>query len=327
MSPFYISEPHIYLSLLMRTLTATLKTMRWKIFILLLLLPLSLLAGIYYYKVDALLWHLWKTNVMQNIYDGTSLKLDSYQVAIEAKEITGIGDDLSGLTYNTETNTLFSVLNGNPLIIELDLSGEVLRTIRVEGVRDMEGITHVDGNRYVVADEYDQRLISLEINDDTEVLDAAQARQISLGITSSGKANKDFEGVSWDERNERLLVVKERNPLSIVEITGFVETGDSQNGLRISQIEPSVFSNLKLRDFSSVTYHDQSGHLILLSDESRMAAEYDFKGRAVSALALWRGFHGLKETVPQAEGIAIGPDNRIYIVSEPNLFYVFTPGD
>jgi uncharacterized protein YjiK len=311
----------------MGTLTATLITMRWKILILSLLFPLTLMAGIYHYKVDALLWHLWKTHVIQHIYDGASLDLDNYQAVIQAKEISGISNDLSGLTYNTETNTLFSVLNGNPLIIELDLNGEVLRTIKVEGVRDMEGITHVDGDRYVVADEYYQRLILLEINDRTESIDATQARQISLGITSSGRKNKDFEGVSWDERNERLLVVKERNPVSIVEISGFVETGDSKNGLRVSQIEPSVFSNLKLRDFSSVTSHDDSGHLILLSDESRMAAEYDFKGRSVSALALWRGFHGLKESVPQAEGIAIGPDNRVYIVSEPNLFYVFAPGD
>jgi uncharacterized protein YjiK len=29
--------------------------------------------------------------------------------------------------------------------------------------------------------------------------------------------------------------------------------------------------------------------------------------------------------VPQAEGIAVGPDKRIYIMSEPNLLYVFRP--
>ncbi len=58
-----------------------------------------------------------------------------------------------------------------------------------------------------------------------------------------------------------------------------------------------------------------------------MAVEFDEDGQAISALALWRGFHGLKNNVPQAEGIAIGPEGQIFIVSEPNLFYVFSPPD
>jgi len=308
----------------MNTIITSLKSTRSILVVVVTLLLLSILIAIYTYKLDALVLHLWKTHVIQKIYEESSLKLDSYRVSIEAKTITGIDDDVSGLTYNKETNTLFSVLNGKPLAVELDPQGNVLRTIEVLGVRDMEGITHVDGNRYVVVDEYYQKIILIEIGDDASIVDATNAPQISLGITSTGK-NKDFEGVSWDERNERLLVVKERNPLSILDITGFVENTQTNSKIRISQIEPSVFSNLKLRDFSSITYHDPSGHLVLLSDESRMAAEYDFKGNAVSALALWRGFHGLKKSVPQAEGIAIGPDNSVYIVSEPNLFYVFSP--
>jgi uncharacterized protein YjiK len=39
--------------------------------------------------------------------------------------------------------------------------------------------------------------------------------------------------------------------------------------------------------------------------------------------ACFRGFHGLKQTVPQAEGVALDDDGTVYIVSEPNLFYVF----
>jgi uncharacterized protein YjiK len=89
------------------------------------------------------------------------------------------------------------------------------------------------------------------------------------------------------------------------------------------QSESAAF---QLRDFSSVTYHDITGHPVILSDESRLAVEYSSDGQPISMLALWKGFHGLEKNVPQAEGIAIGPDNRLYIVSEPNLFYVFNPG-
>jgi uncharacterized protein YjiK len=31
----------------------------------------------------------------------------------------------------------------------------------------------------------------------------------------------------------------------------------------------------------------------------------------------------LQKTVPQAEGIAMDDDGTMYLVSEPNLFYVF----
>lgn len=296
---------------------------RWAILALIISLPLGLLAMVYSYKADALLRHLINTFVLHQRYEGSTLNLEKYRVDIEAKEIAGIDDDLSGLTYNIETNTLFSVLNGHPLIVEIDLEGKLLRKIEVRGVKDMEGITHVEGNRYVVADESDQKLLLLEIGSEIDVLDAADAPQLSLGITANG-SNKDFEGVSWDDINRRLLVVKERNPLSIFEVTGFVDGGQQQN-LNVSKITPDKFSNIKLRDFSSITYHDASGHLVLLSDESRMAAEYDFEGNAIGALALWQGFHGLQKSVPQAEGIAIGPDKRVYIVSEPNLFYVFKP--
>lgn len=308
----------------MNTISTSLKTMRYKLAMTLSLLLLASLIAIYHYKLDALLLHVWKSHIMPSIYQTSSLGLDNYRVSIEGKPILGIDDDISGLTYNKDSNTLFSVLNGKPLVVELDLSGQVLRTIEVKGVRDMEGITHVEDNRYVVVDESDQKIILLELTEGMELVDASQAPQISLGLTATVN-NKDFEGVSWDERNQRLLVVKERNPLSILDITGFVEGPSTKSGLRISQIAPSVFSNLKLRDFSSITYHDPSGHLVLLSDESRIAAEYDFEGQALGALALWRGFHGLKKSVPQAEGIAIGPDNSVYIVSEPNLFYVFKP--
>ncbi|MCY1187803.1 putative protein YjiK [compost metagenome] len=51
--------------------------------------------------------------------------------------------------------------------------------------------------------------------------------------------------------------------------------------------------------------------------------ELNADGRPISTLSLLRGMHGLKRTVPQAEGVAMDNEGSLYLVSEPNLFYVF----
>src|SRR5690606_10065105 len=105
-------------------------------------------ASIYYSKLEALGWNLWKTHSRSS--QASSLNLNDYQASLQTVAISGV-DDVSGLTYNLETNTLFTVLNKEPLLLELSLAGEILRKVRIEGVGDMEGITHISGNRYVIA--------------------------------------------------------------------------------------------------------------------------------------------------------------------------------
>jgi uncharacterized protein YjiK len=278
-----------------------------------------LITAAYYFRLEALGWYFWHASKPA---DGLDLK--SYQVEIDGLPITGL-ENASGLTFNTERNTLFTVLNKESQIVEVDVRGKVLRKIEVTGVDDMEGITHLSDNRYVIADERDNRLLEVKIDNDATQLDATHSKKLRLGINPSG--NKNFEGVSWDDNKNRLLVAKERDPKYILSVTGFFNApAGVPLDIQIKQVE--AFDGAirwSLRDLSSVTYHSKTGHLLLLSDESRLIKEYDEAGKAIGALALWRGFHGLKHHVPQAEGIAVGPDGRIYIMSEPNLLYVFKP--
>ncbi len=277
---------------------------------------------LHYLHLDVLLWHSWRAQQAPERHD--SLALDDYRVDLQAKVIEGLDDDVSALTFNPQTGTLFAVLNGEPLLVELSLDGQLLRKVRVNGVRDMEGLTHVADNRFVIAEERSQRLIEVELADDATELDVSGAPSLSIGLDLNG--NKGFEGLSWDQRQQRLLVVKERDPLRVLAVSGFVGApSGAPIDVRIEELKGPDSCWLFMRDLSSLSLHDGTGHLLLLSDESHMLVEYDEHGHPRSLLGLWRGMHGLQQTVPQAEGLAMDGQSRLYLVSEPNLFYRFVP--
>lgn len=290
----------------------------------LLLILLLAAAALHFLHLDSLLWHAWRLGA-QPPHAG-ALQLGDYRVDIEGREIIGLDDDVSALTYNSESKTLFAVLNGQPLLVELSLEGELLRTARVNGVHDMEGLTHVAGNRYVVAEERAQRLLVLDVPQDAQEIEVTSAPSLTIGLDLNG--NKGFEGLSWDDREKRLLVVKERDPLRVLAVTGFVDApADEPMAVDIEELKSPGSPRLFMHDLSSLSMHDETGHLLLLSDESHMVVEYDETGEPLSLLGLWRGMSGLQHTVPQAEGLAMDEQQRLYLVSEPNLFYRFTPGE
>lgn len=286
----------------------------------LLALLLSVVGVVWYYRLIPLVWY-W--NGIPDHAPG-SLKLSEYRVTLEAHPIAGITANASALTYNGETDTLFTTINNPPQIVELTREGTVLRKLPVAGVDDLEGITHIEGNLFALIDERKQQIVRVEIDADTRHLDAQGAPRLGLGILQSG--NFGFEGVTWDEKNHRLLVAKEKRP-RVFEIRGLPNLMDRQDdgemNLQIHEWQPKQPFQYFLRDLSSLSSDDQSSRILLLSDESRLLVEYSAEGELVGLMPLWRGWHGLTAFVPQAEGVTVGRDGTVYLISEPNLFYRF----
>lgn len=292
-----------------------------KISLLLLVLGGAVLIS-YVLRLDALVLFLLPHSV-DRPSDVAGFQLSGYRVSIDAKPLPGL-TDASGLTYHAPTNTLFAVLNQEPLIIQLSLSGDILRKIRVDGAADMEDITHVRDQIFVLVDESKNRMFMVDLSQADSRGGLAAVRKISLGFDKN--VNRNFEGVSWDAVNGRLLVAKEKEPKRLLEIRGFADI-DSCNSIEIRDIGESYPRLVALRDLAAVSFHEPSSHLLVLSEESKLILEFDGKGRHVSSLLMWRGFHGIQHTVPQPEGLAVGPDDTLYVISEPNLFYVFKPSN
>lgn len=249
--------------------------------------------------------------------------LDRYRAVIQAQPIDGLDDDVSALTFDPERKTLFTVTNARSELIELSLEGRILRRVTLVGFGDTEAVEYVGPNSYVITDERQQRLIRVRLDDDTRTLDASQAEQLTLGIGLNG--NKGFEGLAYDSAGKRLFVAKERDPMLIYEVRGFPHDQPGQPyAVQVVQ-DRKRDRRLFVRDLSSLQFDERSGHLLALSDESRLVLELDVEGRPLSTLSLRKGYQGLERTVPQAEGIAMDDAGTLYLVSEPNLFYVFKP--
>ena len=253
--------------------------------------------------------------------DPAAINLGEYRAVLQGKVIEGLEDDVSALTYDPLRKSLFTVTNKKAELVELSLDGRLLRRIVLVGFGDAEAVEFIGENTYVITDERQQRLIKVRIDDSTQVLDAKDAEQLTLGINRLG--NKGFEGLAYDSVGKRLFVAKERDPMLIYEVRGFPQANAQQPYATHVVTNPRRDARLFVRDLSSLQFDERTGHLLALSDESRLLLELDLEGRPISVLSLKKGRHGLKKSVPQAEGVAMDEDGTVYVVSEPNLFYVF----
>ena len=258
---------------------------------------------------------LWQTA------DPNAINLGEYRAVVQGKVIEGLEDNVSALTYDPLRKTLFTVTNKHAELVELSLDGRVLRRIALVGFGDAEAVEFIGENTYVITDEHQQRLIKVKVDDNTQVLDARDAQQLTLGLNRSG--NKGFEGLAYDSVGKRLFVAKERDPMLIYEVRGFPQDNPQQPYATHVVTNPRRDARIFVRDLSSLQFDERTGHLLALSDESKLLLELDLEGRPISTLSLKKGKHGLTRSVPQAEGITMDDEGTVYVVSEPNLFYVF----
>ncbi|HLA32505.1 MAG: DNA-binding protein [Pseudomonadales bacterium RIFCSPLOWO2_12_59_9] len=250
-----------------------------------------------------------------------SLWLPDFRVDIEAQPIVGLTDNLSALTFDPDRRSLFAVTNKQAELLELSLDGQLVRRIPLTGFGDAEAVEYISPGIYVISDERQQRLFRVHVDARTRWLDAADSEQLSLSIGED--SNNGFEGLAYDSVGRRLFVAKERKPLRILQVLGFPQQSEGQPFAVHVQGDAVRDQRLFVSDLSSLMFDQGSGHLLLLSDESHLVLELDQAGKPISSLSLVAGMHGLKRSVPQAEGLAMDDQGDLYIVSEPNLFYRF----
>lgn len=243
-----------------------------------------------------------------------SVWLPDYRAVIDAKPLPGMEkDEASDVAYDPQTKTLFSVMGKNPFLVELSLQGDVLRKMPLVGWSNPEGVTVLGNGLLAIVDERDHHVTVVKVDADTRELNIADFTKYDLG--PSKDQNKAFEAITWDSRNQQLLLGEERPPAL------FTWKSDGQKLMGDKQKLAS--DELDLRNLSALAIDPRTGHTLVLSADSHLLLELDEKGGQVSFMTLLRGFNGLKSTIPRAEGVTMDESGTLYIVSEPNLFYRF----
>lgn len=244
-----------------------------------------------------------------------SVWLPDYQAVIDAKVLPGMEkDEASDLTYNPQTKTLFSVMGKNPFLVELNLQGDVLRKMPLNGWSNPEGVAMLENGLMAVVDERQHTLTIVKVDATTQQLNKADFTSYDLG--PSKNQNKAFEAVTWDKRTQQLVLGEERPPAL------FTWKSDGSQSLTGDK-QKLASKELDMRNLSALAVDPRTGHLLVLSADSHLLLELDEKGDQVSFMTLLGGFNGLKDTIPRAEGVTMDEDGNLYVVSEPNLFYRF----
>jgi uncharacterized protein YjiK len=262
--------------------------------------------------------------LQQNRSDRPPSALPDYLVQVEARPVDGVTRNLSGLAWDAQRGLLWSVINEPPQLLALSPAGEVLARHPLDGFSDVEGVAWLGDDLLLLVEERRQALVVVQMPDSAgQVVSRRGQRSLTLALGDGG--NQGFEGVAYDRAGDRLFVVKEHSPRKLYEIRGLRTSLDGRFDVEVVDRESWIAAGFVAQDFSSVEYDPRSGHVYLLSDASKRVLELDAAGRFVGFRPLAGGFAGLREPVPQAEGMTFDDRGNLYVVSEPNLFYSFRP--
>lgn len=255
----------------------------------------------------------------------TSSVLASYSRVDEVIPLPEIGGNLSGITYNPDTNTYFLIQNNYGQIFEYDRSfKKPLRVIHMKNLKDddTEGIFYLGKDRFALSSETNHILVfTIKPGETTIDLNSDRADVQDFTLPSPRKDNKGLEGVCHAPNSSgrgTFYAVQEDKPKRVYTFNWPNSDADvsSPSSLGVSELfNADRVLMFKMSDLSDCTFDKESNHLFLLSHESSRLMEFDRSGQIVGSL-------DIPAVANQYEGVTFGPDQELILASEPNSIVI-----
>jgi len=227
-------------------------------------------------------------------------------------DIPSVERDASALAVHAETGNLWAITDDDVRLVEFTSQARFVREVELIGFEDAEGLCHVDGDRFLIAEEKKMLVTLVDVPPGATKVEC-DGRCLRIDVKS--KENKGLEGVTYDADSDTLFVVREDKPPAVYRVHP-LKSDD-----RKTKKWPVDLEGFK--DLSDLFFDSATSWLWLLSHESHVAAAFDSRGDCVAKVKLKKGRHGLPEDVFQAEGIVRDRNGALYICSEPNRVYRF----
>ncbi len=250
------------------------------------------------------------SNTQAKIKQTALWDLNAHYVIGKPITISDIKDNLSGLSYQPESDHLFAILNNPTQLIEMTKKGKIIRRIDLEGFADTESVAYLGQNRFVVTEERRQKLVFFTIDDTTHNIKYSESER--LHISWAKLDNHGMEGIAWSPQYG-FFIAQEEPPMISNHVTN--ETKASIDVDKLNRTLPSL-----VQDFAGVNlfYIEQSPFLLVLSEASHQLSMINLNGDTVSKRSLKKGLFDLWPVMKQPEGVTVDNDGNIYIVGEPN---------
>ena len=142
------------------------------------------------------------------------------------------------------------------------------------------------------------------------------------------KNNKGPEGIAFDSHTQTVYVVNEGTGMRVeafkLPVLDDLKEINISSQVRILEkitetlLDKDKDNYLPIKDMAGVVFNQETGRLLILSDDSRVIYDVSLKGKLFAVKRLTD-----EELHP--EGITLGRDASLVLVSEPNIVLKYTP--
>lgn len=200
--------------------------------------------------------------------DSTSIPV--VEVAVGELTLVNVYDidvpEPSGLSFGPDKLSLLTVSDHTNMVYEMDMQGNILRTLNYEG-KDLEGVSYnPDENIVAVVEEADRELSLIDYNSG----DLIQTYKINIPSNSS---NSGLEGISYNPNNKLYYVLNEVNPELLI-------LWDANSGI-ISEDKLDFAT-----DYSGIYVEAEKSHLWIVSDQSKKLYQCDYNANVLKTFEL-----------------------------------------